>query len=191
MSGLTYDDVSVGLIGMAYQLRGQKPEDINDSMVTAWLYTLDRNQFSQKEFALACACAVDRGTFFPAVGEFMTPVLRLRPGVSLIHDPVVTGTNEFGIDCLESRARANRLGLEYREMHDKAPMLPGSDEQLDLGKSRLENLPITELARAKRVKAVDLLASDKHVQALPEPTAEEIEARRQALREQVKERSAS
>lgn len=188
---LTHDEVSVGLIGMAYQLRGQKPEDINDSMVTAWLLTLQRNQFSGKEFALACACAVDSGTFFPAVGEFMTPVLRLRPGVSLIHDPVVTSKNESGIDRLGSRGRANNLGLEYREIHDEAPMLAGSDEQRDLGKSRLGNLPITELARAKRVKAVDLLASDKRVQALPEPTAEEIEARRQALREQVKERTAS
>jgi len=190
MSELTYDDVSVGLIGMAYQLRGQKPEDVNDSMVTAWLCTLARNQFSAKEFALACAHAVDRGTFFPAVGEFMAPVLRLRPGLSVIHDPVVTATNESGCDTIESRFRAKRLGLPYREIHDDIPVLPVTAVQRAEARNRLDRLPVADLAKAKRIKATDLLAQDKRLKALPEPTPEEIEARKRALRDQARERTA-
>jgi len=190
MPELTYEDVSVGLIGMAYQLRGQKPEDVNDSMVTAWFCTLERNQFSQKEFALACAHAVDRGTFFPAVGEFLAPVLSLRPGLSVIHDPVVTSTNESGCDTIESRFRAKKLGLPYREIHDETPALAVTPEQRAKENNRLDRLPVAELAKSKRIKATDLLSQDKRIQALPDPTPEEIEARKRELRGQARERTA-
>ncbi len=187
---LTHDDVSVGLIAMAYQLRGQKPEDINDSMVTAWLSTLQRNQFSGKEFAMACAFAVDRGTFFPAVGEFMAPVLRLRPGISVIHDPVVTATNESGCDTIESRFRAKRLGLTYREMHDETTVLLVTAEQRAEANNRLGRLSVAELSRSKRIKATDVIAQDKRLQALPDPTPEEIESRKRVLRDPARERTA-
>lgn len=190
MSELTHEEVSIGLLGMAYQLRGQKPEDVNDSMVSAWLSTLRRNGFTRSEFAEGCAYAVDHGTFFPAVSEFMAPVLRQRPGFAVISDPVVTSTNESGCDTIESRFRAKRLGLAYREMHDETPVLLVKAEQRAEARNRLDRLPVAELAKSNRLKASDLLAQDKKIQALPEPTSEEIEARKQALRDQVKERTA-
>lgn len=155
-------------------------------MAAVWHGRLVANNITPQEFVQRLGQVLDRGGEFPSLGKFMRPILDERPSAAIIQDPVIVSTNELGCDTIGSRHYAEARGIDYRECSDPPQKaLQATSEQREDAKKRLDSLPVTELAKSKRIKASDLIAQDKRIQSLPQPTPKEVDEKRQLLREQA------
>lgn len=179
---LELDHIRQGLVAMRaaglndYGRWPATSEDLN-AIAEVWLARMNANRVSPQEFAERVAWLIDNETEFPSVASFLKGLDR---SYWQIQDPVIVGISDLGVQTLAERSKVDPA----RILDDpKLTALPVTDEQRKQALERIENLTVTKVAKAKRMKASELIAQDKKIQALPEPT----EADRQRLQKQIEE----
>lgn len=158
---------------------GRWPSDDSGlaAVVKVWHTRLVANRVSPQELAERVSWLIDNETEFPSIASFLKGLDR---SYWQIQDPVIVGISDLGVQALAERSKVD----PSRILDDpKLTALPVTDEQRKQALERIENLTVTKVAKAKRMKASELIAQDKKIQALPEPT----EADRQRLQKQIEE----